>query len=124
MAAELAIYLKQQLDILEKETTDTQINLASMQENEIDFNEVLEFTKTYLKSPSAIWKKAKLDKKLKLQWFQFPQAITFQNGIYGTTQLASIFKTKEAFLPLKSAIVDPTGFEPAASSVQVRRSTK
>lgn len=98
--------LKQQLDIIEKELTDTQVNLASIQENEIDFNEVLEFVQGYLENPSIVWKDAKLDKKLKLQWFQFPQGIVFENGIYGTAQIANVFKTKEAFQPLQSSMVD------------------
>lgn len=98
--------LKQQLDIIEKEITDAQINLSSIQETEIDFDEVLKYTSHYLENPSSVWKNAKLDKKLKLQWFQFPQGIVYQNSNYGTAQIASVFKAKEAFLPLKSAMVD------------------
>ncbi len=82
-----------------------------MQENEIDFEEVLEFVREYLENPSKVWRNAKLDKKLKLQWFQFPQGLIFEKGIYQTTQVASIFKTKEAFLPLLETRVDSRRFE-------------
>ncbi len=116
--------LKQQLDIIEKELADTQITLVSIQETEIDFDDVVEFVEGYLKKPSSVWKDAKLDKKLKLQWFQFPQGITFENTNYGTAQIASVFKTKEAFLPLQSTTVDPTGLEPATPSLQMRCSTR
>ncbi|MEN9921482.1 MAG: hypothetical protein RLZZ517_460 [Candidatus Parcubacteria bacterium] len=116
--------LKQQLEILEKEIVDTQINLSSKEEVELNIDELFDFCESYLQNPGSVWKLALLDKKQKLQWFQFPQGITFQNGIYGTTQLASVFKTKEAFQPLKSSMVDPTGLEPATSSVQVRRSSQ
>ncbi len=44
--------------------------------------------------------------KLKLQWFQFPEGITFDGKDYGTVQTAGVFKTKEAFLPLQSSTVD------------------
>ncbi len=115
--------LKQQLDLIERELADTQINISSMQEKEIDFDEILDFTKNYLENPSVIWKEANLDKKLKLQWFQFPKGIVFENGIYGSAEIANVFKTKEAFQPLQSSMVDPAGFEPATSSVQMRRST-
>ncbi len=115
--------LKQQLDLIEKELADTQITLISIQETEIDFDEVVEFVEQYLKKPSSVWKDAKLDKKLKLQWFQFPQGITFENTNYGTAQIASVFKTKEAFLPLQSTTVDPRRFELLTSSLQMRRST-
>ena len=98
--------LKQQLDLIEKEMTDAQINLASIQEKEFDFDELLDFVKGYLKTPSVVWKKAKLEKRVKLQWFQFPQGIVFENEKFGTAQIASVFNIKEAFLPLKSPMVD------------------
>lgn len=107
--------LKQQLDLIEREMTDTQINLASIQEMEFDFDELLGYTENYLKKPSIIWKEAKLEKRVKLQWFQFPQGIVLKNEKFETAQIASVFKTKEAFLPLESAMVDPSGLEPLAS---------
>jgi len=98
--------LKQQLDLIEKEMTDAQINLASMKEMEIDFDEVLGFVSHYLENPSVVWKDAKLEKQLKLQWFQFPQGIVYENGNYGTAQIACIFKTKDAFSASLSSGVD------------------
>ncbi len=68
--------LKQQLDLIEKEITDAQIKLASLQERELDFNELLDHAEKYLENPSSVWKTAKLDKRLKLQWFEFPQGLT------------------------------------------------
>lgn len=107
--------LKQQLDLIEREMTDTQINLASIQEMEFDFDELLGYAENYLKKPSIIWKEAKLEKRVKLQWFQFPQGIVLKNEKFETAQIASVFKTKEEFLPLRSAMVDPSGLEPLAS---------
>ncbi len=115
--------LKQQLDMIEQEMTSTQINLTSVQEMEMDFDEVLGYVSHYLKYPSVVWKDANLDKRLKLQWFQFPQGITFKNEDYGTTQLACLFKTKDAFSASLSFSVDPSGIEPLTSGVQNRRST-
>ncbi len=60
---------------------------------------------------------------MKLQWFEFPQGITFENEKFRTTKIASVYKTKEAFLPPKSAVVDPRRFELLTSSLQMRRST-
>ena len=99
--------LKQQLDLIEKELTDAQINLASMKEMEIDFDEVLGFVSHYLENPSTVWKDAKLEKQLKLQWFQFPQGIVYENGNYGTAQLACIFKTNR--LPIGSLRAGSSG---------------
>jgi len=44
-------------DLIEKEMTDTQINLASMQEKEFDFDELLDFVRGYLKTPVLYGKK-------------------------------------------------------------------
>ena len=94
------------------------------QENEYDPLELLRFAEEYLEKPSAVWKEAKLDKKVKLQWFQFPSGLVFDGEKFGTAEIASVFKTKEAFLPLLSTRVDPTGLEPATPSVQMRCSTR
>lgn len=88
--------LKQQLELIEKETYEARISITSLQEAEIDFEELLDFTKEYLENPSSVWKDAKLDKQLKLQWFQFPQGITFDGKNYGTAQVANVYKAKEA----------------------------
>lgn len=116
--------LKQQLELIEKELTEANSSLSDLPKTNIDFEEILEFTEEYLKSPSKIWRKAKIGVQVKLQWFQFPQGLTFQNKKFGTTEIASVFKTKEAFLPLKSTKVDPTGLEPATPSLQMMCSTR
>lgn len=115
--------LKQQLDLIEKELLDAQISLTSIQESEIDIDELVSFAEEYLTKPSSVWRSASLDKKLKLQWFQFPQGIVFNGTNYGTAQVASVFKTKEAFLPPQSSTVDPRRFELLTSALQKRRST-
>ena len=115
--------LSQQLALIEQEIFNSQIKLASIQETEIDFNELLDYVKTYLETPSIVWKEAKLDTKLRLQWFQFPQGVIFENGIYGTTQISCVFKTKEAFLPLQSTMVDPRRFELLTFTLQKYCST-
>jgi len=97
--------LKQQLDLIEKELLEATASLTNIPNTETDFVEVLNFLEEYLKEPSKIWRNAKIGTKVKLQWFQFPQGLTFQDNIFGTTEVASVFKTKEAFLPLESPMV-------------------
>ena len=109
--------LKHQLDIIEKETAEAQINIVGCREMKVDLGELLMFVENYLKNPSTVWKTASFDTRLKLQWFQFPQGITFQNGVYGTAEIASVFKTKEAFLPPLSAVVEMGGIEPPCKIV-------
>ena len=115
--------LKEQLELIEKELAETNITLASFEANDVDIDEAFGVAEEYLKHPSLVWKEAELDKKLKLQWFQFPQGIVFEDKNYETIELASIFKTKDALSASLSTVVDPRRIELLTSGVQNRRST-
>ncbi len=84
---------------------------------------LLEFAENYLKYPSVFWENTKLHTKLKLQWFEFPSGIIFENQKFRTTQIASIYNVKTASCDAVSTNVDPSGIEPLTSGVQNRRST-
>ncbi|MDB5260433.1 MAG: hypothetical protein JWN37_664 [Candidatus Nomurabacteria bacterium] len=107
--------LKEQLELVGNDITQAQTKLISYEGPHINVEEAFDVASEYFKSPSSIWKEADLDKKLKLQWFHFPQGVVYNEGNYETAEVASIFKTKEAFQPLSSSVVDPSGFEPLAS---------
>ena len=115
--------LKKQLDLIENEKSDLKVGLSRSKENEIDVSEVIAFCEDYLMEPSKVWEEAGISSRLKLQWFQFPKGTTFDGEKFGTTEVSLVFKAKEAFRPLRSTTVDPTGFEPVTSSLQMRRST-
>lgn len=116
--------LKQQLALIENESADIKVFLSGIQENEHDPLELLEFAEEYLKKPSALWKEANLERKIKLQWFEFPSGLVFDGEKFRTDEIACVFKIKDALSASKFYQVDPTGFEPATPSVQMRCSTK
>lgn len=116
--------LKQQLAMIDKELLNANASLAVMPNTETNYEEAVEFLEEYLKNPALIWKNAKIGVKTKLQWFQFPQGLTFENNFFGTTEICSFFKVKDLVLGTKSSNVDPTGLEPATSSLQMRRSSQ
>ena len=89
--------LKQQLAMIDKELLNANASLAVMPNTETDYEEAVGFLEGYLKNPSAVWKNAKMGVKTKLQWFQFPQGLTFENNFFGTTEMCLFFKTKDAF---------------------------
>ena len=78
----------------------------------------------FFQEPSIVWKNAKIGVQVKLQWFQFPQGLTFENKIFGTKEMCLFFKTKDAISASLSSQVDPTGLEPATPSLQMRCSTR
>lgn len=117
------VVLKQQLDQIDRELCDNQALLSSVQDSEHNFDDLMKIAEEYLQNPSYVWKKANLDKKVKLQWFQFPLGLIFKNEIFGSAEVCSLFKAKEAFQPQMSRFVDPRRFELLTSSLQMRRST-
>ncbi|MCC7004983.1 recombinase family protein [Candidatus Nomurabacteria bacterium] len=98
--------LKQQLAMIDKELLNANASLAVMPNTETNYEEAVEFLEEYLKNPSAVWKDAKIGVKTKLQWFQFPQGLTFQNNFFGTTEMCSFFKVKDLALEAKSSNVE------------------
>jgi site-specific DNA recombinase len=115
--------LKKQLDHLERQSAEIESALAIMNVNQIDPNEALAFVEEYLMQPSSIWKKIDFSSKLKLQRFQFPSGVVFDGEKFGTTEISLVFKAKGVISPFHSTAVDPSGFEPLTSSLQMRRST-
>ncbi len=116
--------LKQQLEMIDKDLLETNASLLSIPNTENDFEKMMDLVESYLKAPSDVWKEAKVGVQIKLQWFQFPQGLTFNNKIFGTAQVANVFKVKDVFSTSLSSKVDPTGLEPATPSLQMRCSTR
>ena len=116
--------LKQQLEVIERDITNAKINLYALEENEIDAEEAVAYSEEFLKYPSKVWMDADLPEQTKLQWFQFPQGIVFENKKFGTKEISFVFKEKDTFMVSQSTGVDRRGLEPPTSSVQVRRSTR
>jgi site-specific DNA recombinase len=116
--------LKEQLNMLEQEISEIQVSLTDFKRTELDPDELFGFVEEYLLNPSKIWRDSDLQTQKQLQWFEFPQGIVFQNEKLQTTKVACVFKTKEALSASMLNGVDPTGLEPATSSLQMRRSSQ
>lgn len=97
--------LKQQLEIIDKELLDANASLSVLPNSKTNYEEVLAFLEGYLKNPSAVWRKAKVGVKIKLQWFEFPQGLTFKKNKFRTPEICSLFKLKDAIsAPLYSNV--------------------
>ena len=116
--------LRQQLSMIDKELLNSNASLAVMPNTETNYEEAIEFLEEYLINPALVWRNAKIGVQTKLQWFQFPLGLTFENKIFGTTEICSFYKVKDAISASNSSNVDPSGLEPLASSLQMRRSTR
>ena len=116
--------LKRELERIEKSEIETRAVLTAKTGDVGSPEEAVAFASEYLEHPSEVWRKSGIATKTKLQWFQFPSGITFDGKKFGTAEISTVFKAKEAFLPPLSASVDRTGLEPATPALQMRCSTR
>lgn len=58
---------------------------------------LLNFAEEYLKNPGNIWNKLSFEKKIKLQWFNFPSGVIYDGNKFRTTEVCSLFNTKNQF---------------------------
>ena len=98
--------MQEELDRIETEMQNTQATVASFSNVEADYLGMLEIIQDYLRNPYKVWEKAHLTEKLKLQWFEFPFGIVYQDKKLRTTQVANIFKAKSANSRYNSHRVD------------------
>ncbi len=103
------VILRRQLDQIEEKLTSAHSALYSLPDKQEDIGELLDFASKYLENPGDVRNKATFKQKVELQWFEFPQGITFQNKNFRTREIASIFKVKDIFLPCLSSTVPTKG---------------
>jgi site-specific DNA recombinase len=97
--------LKQQLALIDKDLNDANTSLARIPNTDINYEEALDFIEDFLKNPSKVWKFSKLPRKVKLQWFQFPSGLLFQNKKFRTSEISIYHKRNELFLTSHSSKV-------------------
>ena len=116
--------MKQQLDLIRNDMFQISSQLLNYSDSEINYDEAIDYVEGYLMHPSKVWKESNIDVKVKLQWFQFPQGLVYEDNIFGTKEISLFFKTKDAFSASQSSRVDRTGLEPATPALQKQCSTR
>jgi len=109
--------LRRQLDLLETRLTDLYTELARLPADNTTYNTdvLIDVTRKFLESPGAFWLELPFEKKVALQWFEFPQGVVLENGKFRTTEVASIFNIKRKFeLEMTSWV--PSGVQDYESS--------
>lgn len=114
----------------EAKVEELDLQMQSLQQSlenkkEPDFEEALELTLQLLGTPAITWEKSGQELKTMLHGMIFETNPSYSlKGGFGTPRLSLPFSIKRHLMAIKNDLVDPTGFEPVASSVQARRSTK
>lgn len=89
--------LKEQLEALEDEITDSKYRLSSEPKFEMNFDDSWSMIKMFLLNPGNVWLNSGIEVKLKLQWFQFPKGVYYKKNKFGTNEISSLFKLKNVF---------------------------
>lgn len=112
---------------IEKLTNEEQIlekQVQVMRGRSMDFGTALDTTFGFLKNPYAYWKKDDLQSKHLVLKLVFADRLSYERGKgFGTVNLSLPLRVFELSELDDSSYVDPTGFEPVTSSLQMRRST-
>ena len=89
-----------------------------------EFGTALDVTFNFLKNPYLYWKKDDIRAKQLVLKLVFADRIAYQRGVgFGTANLSLPLRVFELNALSDSSKVDPSGFEPLTSSLQMRRST-
>jgi site-specific DNA recombinase len=105
---------------------EKKLMLVEKQIEELDMERALDYCFEFVRNSGNTWKslEKKPELRLRFQNLIFTKNLPFDGEKFGTSDLSLVYKLKEDYDADSSSLVDPTGFEPAASSVQMRRSTK
>lgn len=103
--------LKQELSRIEAEEISIRASMVAQTDDNGSPEEAIAYASEYLQQPSLVWKKAGFAIRNKLQWFQFPLGTTYENEIFGTTKISSVFSAKDLILsPLSTIVVIRTPY--------------
>ncbi|HWB02936.1 MAG TPA: recombinase family protein [Verrucomicrobiales bacterium] len=99
------VALKQQLELIEEELSASHEALSGLAGPDEDYEAVMDLVEEYLRHPGKVWREASLEVKTRLQWFEFPLGVVFENHSFRTAEICSIFNVKEEFSGSKSSSV-------------------
>lgn len=97
--------LKEQLNLLDDEIWSIDKELTHKDERKTNFKEVFSFMDKFLFKPSLVWKDLPFHIKLKIQWFEFPDGVTFDGNEFRTTKTSCLFRLKHLIEDEMSSIV-------------------
>ena len=109
---------------IENEIATAKISLSESRIEQFDLEGSLTYAINFIGNLGRQWFDLPHQIRHKFQKLVFPVGITYQrNKGFRTAKLGLIYDINRRSTENKSLIVDPAGFEPATSSLQMRRST-
>ena len=110
---------------IENEVAAAKISLSESRIEQFDLEGALAYATNFIDNLGRQWFDLPTQIRSKFQKLVFPEGITYQRDKgFGTAKLGVIYDINRQFVGNKSLIVDRAGFEPATSSLQMRRSSQ
>ena len=117
--------LENRLLELEAEREALEPKVARSHKARIDFGTAFEHVKSLVQNPYQTWNEGDLETKRLVVRLAFTSPLAYDREAgFGTADLALPYLVSARIKVSDSYLVDPTGIEPATSSVQTRRSTR
>lgn len=113
-----------QMDQASQELAKQKVRIGGEMDISVPYRTALKKATALVRSPYSVWKKMPVREQHELFFFLFDKKIVYiKNEGYRTSETPTAARLFEDFAAADSSNVDRTGFEPATSSLQMRRST-
>ena len=109
---------------VENELMTLKISHNETQTDRFDLEGAIAYAERFMADLGRQWKDLPPHLSPRFQKLVFPEGIRYdKNAGFGTARLGLVFELNGTFEIRKSDVVDPSGFEPLTSALQMRRST-
>ena len=110
---------------VDNEIVAEKISLSESRIDQFDIEAALAYAKHFIMNLGRQWFDCPHDLRSRFQKLVLPEGIAYnRQESFRTAKLGCIFELNQQFAVSNSSLVDHTGFEPVASSMPWKRSTK
>ena len=103
---------RQMKETLEQEILTLEMKIEEARQDEIELNELLDFSENLLLNAAGAWNQSGLEQKQRLQAVLFPEGLTYGDGIYQTSVTSPMFNMIGISAEKKEDLVALPGIEP------------
>lgn len=116
---------KERKDEIENKLATLKISHGEAEIEKFDIESAVNYATEQISNLPRLWSELAPALKPRFQKLVFPSGIPYErNQGFRTTVLGCIYEMNRQYVASDSTMVDPRGFEPPASSVQMRRSSQ
>jgi len=99
-------------EALEQEILTLEMKVNEARQEEIDIQQLLDFSENLLLNAARTWSESGLEQKQRLQQVLFPQGVNYEGGSYRTTVTNPMFNLLRKKIEGKEVLVALPGIEP------------